>query len=218
MLNKHLADNSLLTDEDLDTIFSRFGTIVSCEVIRDKRTRESLQYAFIEFENQKDCEQAYFKMQGVLIDDHRIHVDFSQSVSQIWKLHHSDANNSQVSRLSDKWRTATNSKRAQIGGGFGGIATLEKKRQFRALNPKGDDDRRQSSGHSMVFEKDVMRHRKDRDLNAQGSASEHPRSRSRSPGEHHRHRNRTPPMASRKGENRSDAYRRDNYNDRNRRR
>jgi peptidyl-prolyl cis-trans isomerase-like 4 len=69
------------TDEDLETIFSRFGTIVSCEVIRDKRTRDSLQYAFIEFENQKDCEQAYFKMQGVLIDDHRIHVDFSQSVS-----------------------------------------------------------------------------------------------------------------------------------------
>ena len=61
-------------------IFSRFGTIVSCEVIRDKRTGDSLQYAFIEFENQKDCEQAYFKMQGVLIDDHRIHVDFSQSV------------------------------------------------------------------------------------------------------------------------------------------
>lgn len=68
-------------DEDLETIFSRFGTIVSCEVIRDKRTRDSLQYAFIEFENQKDCEQAYFKMQGVLIDDHRIHVDFSQSVN-----------------------------------------------------------------------------------------------------------------------------------------
>lgn len=68
-------------DEDLHLIFSRFGTILSCEVIRDKRTGDSLQYAFIEFENQKDCEQAYFKMQGVLIDDHRIHVDFSQSVS-----------------------------------------------------------------------------------------------------------------------------------------
>ena len=53
---------------------------MSCEVIRDKRTKESLQYAFIEFENQKDSEQAYFKMSGVLIDDHRIHVDFSQSV------------------------------------------------------------------------------------------------------------------------------------------
>lgn len=69
-------------------IFSRFGKILSCEVIRDKRTNESLQYAFIEFENQKDCEQAYFKMQGVLIDDHRIHVDFSQSVSLCWRLSH----------------------------------------------------------------------------------------------------------------------------------
>lgn len=69
-----------MVDDDLDLIFSRFGKIVSCEVIRDKRTGDSLQYAFIEFEHQKDCEQAYFKMQGVLIDDHRIHVDFSQSV------------------------------------------------------------------------------------------------------------------------------------------
>jgi len=66
--------------EDLELIFSRFGPILSCEVIRDKKTGDSLQYAFIEFENQKDCEQAYLKMQGVLIDDHRIHVDFSQSV------------------------------------------------------------------------------------------------------------------------------------------
>jgi peptidyl-prolyl cis-trans isomerase-like 4 len=68
-------------DDDLHLIFSRFGKILSCEVIRDKRTGDSLQYAFIEFDEQKDCEQAYFKMQGVLIDDHRIHVDFSQSVS-----------------------------------------------------------------------------------------------------------------------------------------
>jgi hypothetical protein len=67
----------------LELIFSRFGKILSCEVIRDKKTGDSLQYAFIEFENQKDCEQAYFKMQGVLIDDHRIHVDFSQSVGRV---------------------------------------------------------------------------------------------------------------------------------------
>ncbi|OXV11230.1 hypothetical protein Egran_01009 [Elaphomyces granulatus] len=73
--------NPVTQDEDLHLIFSRFGQILSCEVIRDKRTGDSLQYAFIEFEHQRDCEQAYFKMQGVLIDDHRIHVDFSQSVS-----------------------------------------------------------------------------------------------------------------------------------------
>src|SRR5271170_8464378 len=59
--------NPVTQDEDLNLIFSRFGKILSCEVIRDKRTGDSLQYAFIEFEQQKDCEQAYFKMQDVLL-------------------------------------------------------------------------------------------------------------------------------------------------------
>lgn len=31
----------------------------------------------------EDCEQAYFKMDNVLIDDRRIHVDFSQSVAKV---------------------------------------------------------------------------------------------------------------------------------------
>lgn len=78
--------NSITTDDDLEIIFSRFGKIKGCEVIRDRRSGDSLQYAFIEFEEQKSCEQAYFKMDNVLIDDRRIHVDFSQSVSRIqWR-------------------------------------------------------------------------------------------------------------------------------------
>uniref|UniRef100_A0A182LRZ7 Peptidyl-prolyl cis-trans isomerase n=1 Tax=Anopheles culicifacies TaxID=139723 RepID=A0A182LRZ7_9DIPT len=78
--------NPVTTDDDLQIIFSRFGKIKGCEVIRDKLTGDSLQYAFIEFENQKSCEDAYFKMDNVLIDDRRIHVDFSQSVSKVkWR-------------------------------------------------------------------------------------------------------------------------------------
>uniref|UniRef100_A0A8C9FHU2 Peptidyl-prolyl cis-trans isomerase n=1 Tax=Pavo cristatus TaxID=9049 RepID=A0A8C9FHU2_PAVCR len=78
--------NPVTTDEDLEIIFSRFGPIKSCEVIRDWKTGESLCYAFIEFEKEEDCEKAYFKMDNVLIDDRRIHVDFSQSVAKIkWK-------------------------------------------------------------------------------------------------------------------------------------
>ena len=78
--------NPVTTDEDLETIFSRFGEVVSCEVIRDHKTGDSLQYAFVEFSDQKACETAYFKMDNVLIDDRRIHVDFSQSVSKFrWK-------------------------------------------------------------------------------------------------------------------------------------
>ncbi|KAG1928855.1 peptidyl-prolyl cis-trans isomerase-like [Pimephales promelas] len=78
--------NPVTTDEDLEIIFSRFGSIKCCEIIRDWKTGESLCYAFIEFDKEEDCEKAYFKMDNVLIDDRRIHVDFSQSVSKIkWK-------------------------------------------------------------------------------------------------------------------------------------
>lgn len=78
--------NQVTNDDDLELIFSRFGKINSCEVIRDKKTGDSLCYAFIEFDREEDCETAYFKMDNVLIDDRRIHVDFSQSVSKVnWK-------------------------------------------------------------------------------------------------------------------------------------
>jgi peptidyl-prolyl cis-trans isomerase-like 4 len=148
--------NPVTHDDDLELIFSRFGKILSCEVIRDKRTGDSLQYAFIEFENRKDCEQAYFKMQGVLIDDHRIHVDFSQSVS----------------KLSDTWRDATNSKRRSRAGGFGGIASLEKKRHYR----DHDGWTAESRDYRMVFDKDDIR-----GTNRDQPSTQTRRSRSRSP-------------------------------------
>ncbi|KAJ9418171.1 cyclophilin-like domain-containing protein [Fusarium oxysporum] len=109
--------NPVTGDEDLELIFGRFGKILSCEVIRDQKTGDSLQYAFIEFEDKASCEAAYFKMQDVLIDDRRIHVDFSQSVS----------------KLSDVWRRDTNSKRRATAhrGGWGGVDELEKRRQYR---------------------------------------------------------------------------------------
>ncbi|KAK6785746.1 hypothetical protein RDI58_019201 [Solanum bulbocastanum] len=76
--------NPVTEDEDLYTIFSRFGTVTSAEIIRDFKTGDSLCYAFIEFEDKEACEQAYFKMDNALIDDRRIHVDFSQSVAKLW--------------------------------------------------------------------------------------------------------------------------------------
>ncbi|KAK9812707.1 hypothetical protein WJX72_002420 [[Myrmecia] bisecta] len=76
--------NSITTEEDLEIIFSRFGTITSCDIIRDFKTGDSLCYGFIGFDNDKSCEEAYFKMNNVLIDDRRIKVDFSQSVHHLW--------------------------------------------------------------------------------------------------------------------------------------
>ena len=77
--------NPVTTDEDLEIIFSRFGKVTSCDVIRDFKTGASLGYAFVNFEHKSECEAAYFKMDNVLIDDRRIHVDFSQSMHHLWK-------------------------------------------------------------------------------------------------------------------------------------
>ncbi|KAK6105225.1 Cyclophilin type peptidyl-prolyl cis-trans isomerase/CLD family protein [Brugia pahangi] len=98
--------NPVTTDEDLEIIFSRFGKIKCCEVIRDRKTGASLQYAFIEFEEVQSCENAYFKMDNVLIDDRRIHVDFSQSVAKNYQWKRKDGsekrvNNSDVAEKSD---------------------------------------------------------------------------------------------------------------------
>ncbi|PKX90305.1 cyclophilin-like protein [Aspergillus novofumigatus IBT 16806] len=190
--------NPVTQDEDLQLIFSRFGPILSCEVIRDKRTGDSLQYAFIEFENQKDCEQAYFKMQGVLIDDHRIHVDFSQSVS----------------KLSESWRNATISKRSQRGG-FGGVAELEKKRQYRAT-----DNVRERNDYGMVFDKGEGRRRpasREQRYSRSPKRSSYPdRKDSRSP-RRDSHRNRYRSRSDSRSPRREDSYRDRNrersYND-----
>lgn len=141
--------NPVTGDEDLELIFGRFGKILSCEVIRDAKTGDSLQYAFIEYEDKKACETAYFKMQDVLIDDRRIHVDFSQSVS----------------KLSDVWRDGANKKRKARAsrGGWGGVDELEKRRQYR--NEEEVDTRQK---YSMVYGREEAQERHSRDSRRDG--------------------------------------------------
>lgn len=68
--------------KDLELIFSRFGRVKSAEIIKDQDTGDSLCYGFIEFDDEDSVEKAYLKMDGALIDDKRVHVDFSQSVKR----------------------------------------------------------------------------------------------------------------------------------------
>jgi peptidyl-prolyl cis-trans isomerase-like 4 len=76
--------NPLTTDDDLELIFARFDPNAKAEIIRDPDTGTSLQYAFIEFSSKEACNEAYLKMNNALVDDRRIRVDFSQSVSKVW--------------------------------------------------------------------------------------------------------------------------------------
>ncbi|KAK0207053.1 cyclophilin-like domain-containing protein [Desarmillaria ectypa] len=125
--------NPVTRDEDLELIFSRFGTIMSCQVIRDKKTGDSLQYAFVEFDKHEDAEQAYFKMQNVLVDDRRIWVDFSQSVAK--------SNNVWSNNI------MRGPKYTKGGSGFGGRDDLVKTQRYR--DNEGGHDRH---GYGMVFD------------------------------------------------------------------
>lgn len=202
--------NPVTTDEDLELIFSRFGKILSCEVIRDRKTGDSLQYAFIEYDNKESCEAAYQKMEGVLIDDRRIHVDFSQSVS----------------RLSDIWRTETNQKRkgaAASGrrGGWGGVDELEKWRKYRDQ----DDQPEERNRFKMVYDASEFRgrHERGRDF----GTDEQPRQKVKHSGGREEDSSRTTDKAldrggrrdhdrkdtrsrSPRGDRRRDSYRREN--------
>ena len=45
--------NKVTRDADLELIFSRFGDIVSCDIIRDEATGESLNYGFVAFKERQ---------------------------------------------------------------------------------------------------------------------------------------------------------------------
>ncbi|KAI0034590.1 cyclophilin-like domain-containing protein [Vararia minispora EC-137] len=172
--------NPVTRDEDLELIFSRFGTIMSCQVIRDKKTGDSLQYAFVEFDKREDAEQAYFKMQNVLVDDRRIWVDFSQSVAR-----NNTAWSNNIVRGGPMSRGGRGSRGRGGGNGFGGRTDLEATRRYR------DDRERTDNGYLMVFDVPDIERRRRRTS----------RSRSRSPvrGARDSGRNRSRPPSFRSG-------------------
>lgn len=131
--------NPVTSDDDLEIIFSRFGKIKSCEVIRDKMTNDSLQYAFIEFEEEKSCIDAYFKMKNVLIDDRRIHVDFSQSVSRVkWR----GKGNYTIFEDGDPMKNRSNYRRSRDKDRSQNSRNYEKRRDDDRNDRRRNDDRR----------------------------------------------------------------------------
>eukprot|EP01125_Pyxidicula_operculata_P014371 TRINITY_DN4780_c0_g1_i1.p1 TRINITY_DN4780_c0_g1~~TRINITY_DN4780_c0_g1_i1.p1 ORF type:complete len:511 (-),score=128.77 TRINITY_DN4780_c0_g1_i1:143-1675(-) len=75
--------NPITKEKDLEVIFSKYGKVESVEIIKDHVSGDSLCYGFVEYGNTESAIEAYFKMNKNLIDDRRIHVDFSQSVAKV---------------------------------------------------------------------------------------------------------------------------------------
>lgn len=213
--------NPVTTDDDLEIIFSRFGRVKCCEVIRDRKTGDSLQYAFVEFDNQKSCEAAYFKMDNVLIDDRRIHVDFSQSVSRIkWRGKgrgvEGDSKSLDFNNLHDKRGSGKDERQQQNN------------RWQRERSPRRDNkqqrDRRQSRsrsrsrGRMTSAERRKAREERHRQQIKQRRSKSRSKSRHRSPARRDQRREREQSPNDRRRNNRYSPERRHNerYNEKRR--
>ena len=164
--------NKATEDADLELIFSRFGRIESCDIVRDWKTGDSLNFAFIAFEEEKSCVEAYKKMNNVLIDDSRIRVDFSQSVAKIWSRYTMQYKGSAAAKLREKHRKGGQLDAGHYGPGgpshqraYGGrsgedIYAADHVRDYRGR--LDDRDRRRGEGRDDGDRRD-RRDRDDRD-------------------------------------------------------
>jgi len=156
--------NKVTEDRDLEIIFSRFGKIQSCDVVRDWKTGDSLNFAFIAFEDERAAVEAYKKMNNVLIDDSRVKVDFSQSVAKIWSrytLQYKKGAKSRDQRLqaAQQRRAAAVEDEAAAPGHYGPSRSSAEKAPV-AAPPSERGDR--SSSRDLPRREDSRRHYDDR--------------------------------------------------------
>lgn len=64
-----------VTSSQLEEIFSKFGKIVSCDLITDKYSGQSKGFGFVEMENDKEAEEAIKKLNGTKLEEKEITVN-----------------------------------------------------------------------------------------------------------------------------------------------
>lgn len=197
--------NPVTTDDDLEIIFSRFGVVKSCEVIRDRKTGDSLQYAFVEFEEQKSCEAAYFKMNNVLIDDRRIHVDFSQSISKVtWrgkgrgvvgdgsKLDFDNLKDRNGNKPVNKYRNDSRRDRPDNDKQRSRMSSAERKKARELRHMEQDEQRSKKLQSARSRSRDRIDRNQERDRERRTSRSRNQNIRRRSPTREENYRRRSP--------------------------
>ena len=66
------------TEEDLQTLFSQAGTVVSVTLIKDRDSGRSKGFAFVEMESQSDVEKAIQMFDGYALDGRQLRVNEAQ--------------------------------------------------------------------------------------------------------------------------------------------
>jgi polyadenylate-binding protein len=74
---KNLSQN--IDNKTLFDTFSAFGNILSCKIVTNSKTRESLGYGFVHFENEDSAQRAIDRVDGMLIDGQKVSVALYKS-------------------------------------------------------------------------------------------------------------------------------------------
>jgi RNA recognition motif-containing protein len=66
------------TEEDLRNMFAQAGTVISVSLIRDRDTKRSRGFAFVEFSNQAEAEKAVSLFNNTLLDNRTLKVNLAR--------------------------------------------------------------------------------------------------------------------------------------------
>lgn len=75
------------TDEELLSLFSPFGRVISCSVKRDKLTGRGKGYGFVLYENEQDALNAVIALQGHSIRHTRVQVRLARPEASAKKMY-----------------------------------------------------------------------------------------------------------------------------------
>lgn len=64
-----------MTEEELNKMFSEYGTVASAKIILDRETQRSRGFAFVEFEDEAEGKAAQAALDGKEVDGQKIHVN-----------------------------------------------------------------------------------------------------------------------------------------------
>ena len=65
-------------EETLSLTFSKYGKVLSSEVIKDKVTNQSKGFGFVEMESEEDAKKAIAGLNGINLEGRKLRVNFAE--------------------------------------------------------------------------------------------------------------------------------------------
>lgn len=75
----YIGNLSFRTTEDtLKNAFAQYGSVLSCDIIKDKISQQSKGFGFVEMENEADAKTAISALNGKDLEGRRLRVNFAE--------------------------------------------------------------------------------------------------------------------------------------------